>query len=73
MFQDIQKDSPNAAQSFENFKIKLQDLIETLKTATIKETGEALFNSLPENAKKAAEQASQELTKLDFSKIGNPQ
>ena len=73
MFQDIQKDSPNAAQSFENFKIKLQDLIKTLETATIKETGEALFNSLPENAKKAVEQASQELTKLDFSKIGNPQ
>ena len=73
MYQDIQKGSPNAAQSFENFKIKLQDLIETLKTATIKETGEALFNSLPENAKKAVNQASQELTKLDFSKIGNPQ
>ena len=73
MLQDIQKDSPNAAQSFENFKIKLQDLIKTLETATIKETGEALFNSLPENAKKAVEQASQELTKLDFSKIGNPQ
>ena len=36
------------------YKIKLQDLIKTLKTATIKETGEALFNSLPENAKESS-------------------
>ena len=73
MYQDIQKSSPNAAQSFENFKIKLQDLIGTLKTATNKETGKSLFNSLPESARKAVDQTSQELAKLDFSKIGNPQ
>ena len=71
MYTDIEHGSPKAQQSFNKLKGKLQDLIGTLKTATLEKGGKTLFNSLPEGARKSVEAASKELKKLDFSKIGN--
>ena len=72
-YRDIEKNSPNAENSFDNLKNKIQDLIGTLKTATISKGGVTLFNTLPENAKKAVDEASNELKKLDFSQINSQQ
>lgn len=72
-YADIQSGSPKAKDSFNTLKSSLQDLIGTLKTATVAEGGKTLFDSLPENAQKAVDKASKSLKTLDFSKIGNPQ
>ena len=67
MYLDIQRQSPNAVNSFNTFKKQLDGLIYTLQNTTIKQTGEKLFSTLPESSRKSVEQAQLELQKLNFN------